>query len=108
MSAGFDALKIKNINLAIEASERKRVLQIDQITASRKEVHPGDSVELTVTFTGENGVEMHQDRSLHGARRRASRHAEFHRRRRQLFEPAGLSATGLPRFRNRRRSWSRS
>jgi SpoIVB peptidase S55 len=58
MGAGFDALKIKNVNLAIEASERKRVLQIDQVTASRKEVRPGDSVELTVTLSGENGLEM--------------------------------------------------
>ena len=58
MTAGFDAVKIKDINLSIEASERKRALQIDQITASRKEVRPGDPVELTVTLTGENGVEL--------------------------------------------------
>ncbi|HTS51614.1 MAG TPA: SpoIVB peptidase S55 domain-containing protein [Bryobacteraceae bacterium] len=58
MTAGFDSLKIKGINLAIEASERKRALQIDQITASRKEVRPGDSIDLTVTLTGENGVEV--------------------------------------------------
>lgn len=57
LGAGFDALKIKNISVEIEASERKRLLQIDQITASRKEVHPGDVVELTVSFSGENGVE---------------------------------------------------
>jgi hypothetical protein len=58
MAAGFDALKIKNVSLVIEASERKRVLQIDQVTASRKDVHPGDPLELTVTLTGENGQEM--------------------------------------------------
>ncbi len=57
MNAGFDALKIKNISLEIQASERKRLLQIDQITASRKEVHPGQPVDLTVTFTEDNGVE---------------------------------------------------
>jgi hypothetical protein len=57
MGAGFDALKIKNITLDIQASERKRLLQIDQITASRKDVHPGQPVDLTVTFTEENGVE---------------------------------------------------
>ena len=58
MGAGFDALKIKNINLTIEASERKRLLQVDQVTASPKEVRPGEKVELAVTFTGENGVEV--------------------------------------------------
>jgi SpoIVB peptidase S55 len=57
MSAGFDALSIKNIDIAIEASETKRALQVDQITA-RKEAHPGDNVELTVSFTGENGIVM--------------------------------------------------
>jgi hypothetical protein len=58
LGAGFDALKIKSINLEIEASEHKRFLQVDQITASPKQVHPGDSVELNVTFTGENGLEV--------------------------------------------------
>jgi hypothetical protein len=58
LGAGFEALKIKNISVEIEASERKRLLQIDQITASRKEVHPGDAIDLTVSFSGENGVEL--------------------------------------------------
>ena len=58
MGAGFDALKLKEINLEIEASERKRLLQVDQVSASPKEVQPGDTVELAVTFTGENGVEV--------------------------------------------------
>ena len=58
MTAGFDALKLKGITLEVEASERKRSLQIDQVTASPREVHPGGTVELAVTFTGENGVEM--------------------------------------------------
>jgi hypothetical protein len=57
LGAGFDALKIKSITLEIEASEHKRLLQVDQVTASPKQVHPGDSVELSVTFTGENGLE---------------------------------------------------
>jgi hypothetical protein len=58
MAAGFDTLKVKNIALEIEASERKRTLQIDQATASPKQVHAGQPVELAVTLTGENGVEM--------------------------------------------------
>ncbi len=58
MGAGFDSLKMKSITLTMEASERKRLLQIDQITASRKEARPGEPLDLTVTFTGENGVEV--------------------------------------------------
>jgi len=61
LGAGFDTLKIKGITLEIEASERKRLLQVDQVTASPKQVHPGDSVELNVTFTGENGLEMQKN-----------------------------------------------
>jgi hypothetical protein len=61
LGAGFDALKIKSINLEIEASEHKRFLQVDQITASPKQVHPGDSVELAVTLTGENGLEVQKN-----------------------------------------------
>jgi hypothetical protein len=63
MSAGFDALKIKAVTLSIQASERKRQLQIDQITASRKSVHPGQPVDLMVTFTEENGGEA--ERTVH-------------------------------------------
>ncbi len=63
LGAGFDALKIKSIKLEIEASEHKRLLQVDQVTASPKQVHPGDSIELSVTFTGENGLET--QKSVH-------------------------------------------
>jgi hypothetical protein len=62
-ASGFDALKVKNIALSIDASERKRILQIDQVTASRKEVHPGDTVDLTVVFAGENGAEVQRTAS---------------------------------------------
>jgi len=61
MSAGFDSLKIKNIGIEVEASERKRLLQIDQVTASRKEAHPGDSIDLAVVFNGENGIEVQKN-----------------------------------------------
>ena len=55
--AGFDALKIKSIDLSISASEKRQILQIDQVTASPHEVHPGDTVEIAATFSGENGAE---------------------------------------------------
>jgi hypothetical protein len=58
LNAGFDALKIKSITLELEATERKRLLQIDQLTASPREVRAGEPVDLTVTFSGENGLEV--------------------------------------------------
>jgi hypothetical protein len=61
LGAGFDALKIKSISLEIEASERKRLLQVDQITASPKQVHPGETVDLNVTLIGENGLELQKN-----------------------------------------------
>jgi hypothetical protein len=58
LGAGFDALKVKSIDLSIAASEKRRVIQIDQVTASPHEVHPGDLVEIATTFSGENGLEL--------------------------------------------------
>lgn len=58
MGSGFDSLKVKSIKLSIEASEKKHVLQVDQVAVSKKEIHPGDTIELAVTLAGENGTEM--------------------------------------------------
>lgn len=58
LSAGFNALKISGVKLSIAASEKKRVLQIDQVAASTRTVRPGDSVEITVTMQGDNGQEV--------------------------------------------------
>jgi hypothetical protein len=58
LGAGFDALKVKNIELEVVASEQRHTLQVDQVTASRRVVRPGESVELAVTLTGENGAEI--------------------------------------------------
>ncbi len=58
LASGFDGLRIKNISVEIDAAEKKRVLQIDQVTPSRREVHPGETVELMVTLAGENGAEV--------------------------------------------------
>jgi len=55
LSGGFDALSIKDIDISIEASEAKRLLQVDQITA-RKDAQPGQNVDLALSFTGENGA----------------------------------------------------
>jgi len=58
LGTNFDALKVKSIDLSIDASEKRHVFQIDQVTASPREVHPGETVEIVTTFSGENGAEM--------------------------------------------------
>ena len=92
LGAGFDALKIKSINLEIEASERKRFLQVDQITASPRQVHPGDSVELSVTLTGENGLEVQKSVRYRVPVGAPEGTLELHRFRRRHVERARLSA----------------
>lgn len=58
MTSGFDSLKVKDVNLIIDVSEKKKVLQVDQVAVSKKETHPGDTIELAITLAGENGVEL--------------------------------------------------
>ncbi|MGA2184889.1 MAG: SpoIVB peptidase S55 domain-containing protein [Bryobacteraceae bacterium] len=57
LAAGFNALKVRDVRLAIGVAERKRVLQVDQISASRRTVRPGDAVDIAVTLEGDNGKE---------------------------------------------------
>jgi hypothetical protein len=58
LQGGFDGLRVKSIALDIEASDGKKALQIDQVLASRHEVHPGETVEIETLMTGENDVEI--------------------------------------------------
>jgi hypothetical protein len=58
LSAGFANLRIKNISFELEPVEIKRQLQISQVWTSRREVRPGESVEVTALLAGEDGVEF--------------------------------------------------
>ncbi len=58
MQSGFDALRPKSVDLTIDSFAHKRLFQIDQLWASRREVHPGESVDLTVVLAGDNGAEL--------------------------------------------------
>ncbi|MDQ6700013.1 MAG: hypothetical protein M3Z36_07490, partial [Acidobacteriota bacterium] len=42
----------------IEASDIKKLLQIEQVNLSRREVRAGESLDLTALLTGENGREL--------------------------------------------------
>ncbi|HWD00034.1 MAG TPA: SpoIVB peptidase S55 domain-containing protein [Candidatus Sulfopaludibacter sp.] len=57
MQSGFAALKLKRVALKIEAFDQKKQLTIDSVIASRREVRPGEKVQLNVLLTGENGAE---------------------------------------------------
>jgi len=58
LQSGFDRLGLKRVDLNIESFDAKKQLQIDGVSASRREVHPGGKVELTTMLTGENGLEV--------------------------------------------------
>ena len=58
LQGGFDTLQVKRVALQIESFDSKKVLNIEQVTPSRREVHPGDTVELNTLLTGENGAEV--------------------------------------------------
>jgi hypothetical protein len=56
--SGFNSLQLKSVALHIESFTRKRQLRIDQLWSSRREVRPGESVNITVVLSGDNGKEI--------------------------------------------------
>ena len=54
---GFESLKLKRISLDIGVFDEKKQMQIDQVFVSKREVRPGEKVELMMVFVGENGLE---------------------------------------------------
>ncbi len=57
MQSGFDSLRLKSIDLRIEAFDQKKELAIDGISVERRAVRAGDKVRLNVSLVGENGAE---------------------------------------------------
>jgi len=56
MQSGFDAVKLKSVSLAVETFEQKKQWTIDSLVASRREVRPGEAVQLRVLLAGDNGA----------------------------------------------------
>jgi hypothetical protein len=57
LQSGFDALKLKKIDVAIESYDAKKQLQIDRVLASKRVARPGDEIDLAVVLAGDNGAE---------------------------------------------------
>ena len=58
MQSGFDGLALKQVDLNIETFPRKKELQIDGVTASRREAHPGDTIRIDVSMLADDGQEI--------------------------------------------------
>ncbi|MGA7414522.1 MAG: SpoIVB peptidase S55 domain-containing protein [Bryobacteraceae bacterium] len=63
LQSGFQELKVKSASFILEPDELKKTVQIDQIWASRRDVKPGGSIDVSILFSGENGLEV--TRSAH-------------------------------------------
>jgi len=58
MQTGFNQLSVKHISLALRSFDSNKQLNIGQVYLSRREVRPGDSIEIMTQFEGENGVNL--------------------------------------------------
>jgi hypothetical protein len=57
LQSGFDSLRLKGISLEVDAFPQRLQAQIDQVWTSRREVRPGETVEVNVVLSSPNGVE---------------------------------------------------
>jgi hypothetical protein len=58
LGAGFDDLRMKSINLEIEGSDVRKGYQLDQAWLPVNEAHAGDTLELHLSLSGDNGTEL--------------------------------------------------
>jgi hypothetical protein len=58
LQSGIESLRLKSVDLTIDSSTAKRQWQIDQIWASRPVARPGETVELFVSLSGDDGAEL--------------------------------------------------
>jgi len=58
MQNASEQLRLKDVQLEIEAYEERRELQVAQVWTSRREVRPGEELEIVVVLAGPNGMEL--------------------------------------------------
>ena len=58
LQSGFDTLRLAGVTLDIESAPEKKQMQIDQVWTARREVRPGERIELVVSLNGDNGAEQ--------------------------------------------------
>jgi hypothetical protein len=65
LGGGFTNLHIRHIGFTLEPFETKRQLRIAQVWADHRTVQPGETVEITALFEGEDGLRMTRSASYH-------------------------------------------
>jgi hypothetical protein len=56
--SGLEGMRPKSITLDVRTSDRRNQLQVEQVWPSNREVHPGETIELNISLTAENGSEI--------------------------------------------------
>jgi hypothetical protein len=55
LQGGFDSLRLAGVTLDIESLPEKRQMQIGQVWTPRRDVRPGERVDLVIPLAGDNG-----------------------------------------------------
>lgn len=58
LGAGFADLHVKQMVYDLQPADTKRQVRIAQVWASKHDVRPGDTLEITALLEGENGMEL--------------------------------------------------
>ena len=58
MQSSFEGIRLKDVRIDIEASDRKRQLAIDQVWTSTREVRPGESFDVITLLAGDAGTDV--------------------------------------------------
>jgi hypothetical protein len=58
LQGGFEQLRPRSIRVELDGWDARRQLAIDNVWTSRREVRPGEAVEVFAQFAGDDGQEM--------------------------------------------------
>jgi hypothetical protein len=58
MQSGFDETRIESVDIQLDVVNEQRQMQLDSVWASRREVRPGETVEITAVFKGDGNSEL--------------------------------------------------
>ena len=57
LQSGFPSVEVRGVDLQIVSSDRRRLASLDQVWSSKREVRPGERLEITAVLRAEDGRE---------------------------------------------------
>ena len=57
LQSGFPTVEVRGVDLQIVSSDRRRLASLDQVWSSKREVRPGERLEITAVLRAEDGRE---------------------------------------------------